>query len=195
MPSPHELLSRLFVYIEEQLKIIDPRGFQITKSGTPRLFPKDLASLPGVSFDIQEEGDHVWLKIDRLEEVPPPTIGTGPYASCVSIDKNPHGTPPRLNEEVIQTLLKGVVGTGQAEDLEAFETQLRSEAEAAVAMYTGLWLEWAAAEKPRRKTISIYGDLFALQHQLHTEQTAKPVEFVWGLGIAAWRLSLDGTTF
>ncbi len=195
MPSPHELLSRLFVYIEEQLKIIDPRGFQITKSGTPRLFPKDLASLPGVSFDIQEEGDHVWLKIDRLEEVPPPTIGTGPYASCVSIDKNPHGTPPRLNEEVIQTLLKGVVGTGQAEDLEAFETQLRSEAEAAVAMYTGLWLEWAAAEKPRRKTISIYGDLFALQHQLHTEQTAKPVEFVWGLGIAAWRLSLDGTPF
>ncbi|HTH76050.1 MAG TPA: hypothetical protein VL635_16780, partial [Trinickia sp.] len=60
-PSPRELLHRLFVYIEEQLKNVDPRGFQITKSGAPRLFQKDLANLPGVSFDIQEAGDHVWL--------------------------------------------------------------------------------------------------------------------------------------
>lgn len=32
-PSPRELLHRLFVYIEEQLKQVAPRGFPITKSG------------------------------------------------------------------------------------------------------------------------------------------------------------------
>lgn len=194
-PSPRELLHRLFVYIEEQLKNVDPRGFQITKAGTPRLFQKDLANLPGVSFDIQESGDHIWLKVDRLEEVAPPAVGTASYAHCISFDTDPNGKPPRLNEAVVQSLLKGAAVTVQGEELDAFEGHLRSEAEAAVATYASLWLEWAAAEKPRRKSVFLYGDLFALRHQLHAEQTANPVEFVWGLGIATWKLNFEGKDF
>lgn len=30
--SPRELLHRLFVFIEEQLKQVDPRGFRISES-------------------------------------------------------------------------------------------------------------------------------------------------------------------
>jgi len=193
--SPRELLQRLFVYIEEQLKDIDPRGFQISKSGPPRLFPGDLANLPGISFDIQESGDHIWLKVDRLEEVAPPAVGTASYADCISADAMPSGSPPRLDETVIQSRLKQASETVRGKDLDNFEAALRQEAQEAVASYTGLWLEWAAAEKPRRKSISLYSDLFALRHQLHLEQTANPVEFVWGLGIAAWKLNFDGKDF
>jgi hypothetical protein len=34
---------------------------------------------------------------------------------------------------------------------------------------------------PRRRTITLYADLFALKHQLEAEETAKPQEFVCGI--------------
>jgi len=193
--SPRELLHRLFVYIEEQLKTVDPRGFQITKSSTPNngrlFFPRDLANLPGVHFDVQEPGDHVWLKVDRLEEIGPPPVGTGPFAQTLRLDVDPNGKPPRLDDVALLAMLQDVPEPRRA----AAEAELREQAQAALAAYTAQWLAWAAAEKPRRKSISLYGDLFALRHQLLAEQTANPVEFVWGIGIAAWKLRFDAEDF
>ncbi|MBK3780105.1 very short patch repair endonuclease [Paraburkholderia aspalathi] len=189
--APRELLHRLFVYIEEQLKKIDPKGFQLSKSGTPRLYPKDLANLPGVFFDIREAGDHVWLKIDRLEEVPPPPVSAIPHSQAVIFDVDPNGAPPHLNEALLAETARAV----PEEQRSSFETKARQTAEAALTLYTAQWLEWSAIEKPRRKSISLYGDLFALRHQLHAEQTASPVEFVWGLGISAWQVPYEGSSF
>jgi hypothetical protein len=42
-------------------------------------------------------------------------------------------------------------------------------------------------EGPRRKTVSLYGDLFTLKHALESEETAKPIEVVLGVGIASWQ--------
>ncbi|MEX3983690.1 AAA domain-containing protein [Paraburkholderia sp. EG287A] len=189
--APRELLHRLFVYIEEQLKKIDPKGFQLSKSGTPRLYPKDLANLPGVSFDIREAGDHVWLKVDRLEEIAPPATSAIPHAQFILFDVDPAGAPPRLNE----ALLAEMALTVPHEERDTFSASARETAEAALALYTAHWLEWSAVEKPRRKSIALYGDLFALRHQLVAEQTANAVEFVWGLGIAAWQVPFEGGTF
>ncbi|MFM0137834.1 AAA domain-containing protein [Caballeronia grimmiae] len=189
--SPRELLHRLFVYIEEQLKKIDPKGFQLSKTGTPRLFPKDLANLPGVYFDIREEGDHLWLKVDRLEETAPPLASWIPNSHLFLFEVDPNATPPRLNEPLIAEMLHA----SEEDERATLDAQLRETAEAALACYLPHWLEWAAAERPRRKSISLYGDLFALRHQLHAEQTASPVEFVWGLGIAAWKVPLESGSF
>ena len=49
-------------------------------------------------------------------------------------------------------------------------------------------MAWAEGEKPRRQTISLYGDLFATKHQLQSEETAKPQELVWGPGVSSWKL-------
>jgi len=193
--SPRELLHKLFVYIEEQLKDIDPRAFQIGKSAVPRLFPKDLANLPGVSFDVQEEGDHVWLKVDRLEEIAPPVPDSERYAKFIRVDTDPSGKPPQVDEVAleswIQKIKKGAPGPKHKELEESF----RSGMEEALVAYVSKWQEWAAREKPRRKTISLYSDLFALRHQLHAEQTANPVEFVWGIGLAGWKLRHEGKPF
>jgi hypothetical protein len=59
--KPHELLHRLFEYIEEQLKQPSPKEFVIAKLPAPRYFQSDLAALPGVSFDVSLQGDYVWL--------------------------------------------------------------------------------------------------------------------------------------
>lgn len=193
--SPRELLHRLFVYIEEQLKDIDPRAFQISKSALPRLFPRDLANLPGVFFDVQEEGDHVWLKVERLEETSPPAPESERYGKCIRVDGDSNGKPPQLIETELDMLIRLVQEDAPEAEHLALAERLRSEAEAVLVTYVSQWQEWAAREKPRRKTISLYSDLFVLRHQLHAEQTANPVEFVWGLGMASWKLSFDGKPF
>jgi very-short-patch-repair endonuclease len=71
------------------------------------------------------------------------------------------------------------------------DAQLRGQAAAQLADYAPLWTAWAEGEKPRRKSIALYGDLFALKHQLESEETAKPHELVWGLGVAAWKLQYE----
>ena len=61
--------------------------------------------------------------------------------------------------------------------------------------YTVIWQSWAEGERPRRKTIALYGDLFAVKQQLDSEETAKPQEFVWGIGVATWKLRFEGSSF
>lgn len=193
--SPRELLHRLFVYIEEQIKQVDPRGFRIGESAQPRLVPKSLAGLPGIFFDVQKEGDHVWLRVDRLEEVLPPRPIANKYGEMIRFDSDPSGKAPSISEEALVAEIRVVQAGIPIELLGQTEQQVRGEAQAALVEYGSKWHEWAAVEKPRRKTIALYTDLFALRHQLHAEQTANPVEFVWGFGIAAWKLDYEGQSF
>jgi hypothetical protein len=64
----------LLDYIIEQAKHIDPKAFNLSKSKGLLIRQSDLRGLPGVSCDIQQEGDHLWLQIERLELGPPPAI-------------------------------------------------------------------------------------------------------------------------
>ena len=195
MPTtPRELLHRLFEYIEEQLKQADPRGFLIGKSLAPRFFQKDLAALPGVTFDVTEPGDHIWLKVDRLEAIHPPAV-VAEYAHLIRLSEEPVGSVPHLDELEFARVL----GEAKAEKDEALhediENEFRSRVDAVLVGYTNQWQEWAAIEAPRRRSISLYGDLFALKHQLQAGQTSNPIEFVWGLGIGSWTLSFEGKPF
>jgi hypothetical protein len=61
--SGRDLLKKLFSYIEEHLKTVDPRGFHLIKLTGFKLNPDDLRNLPGIELDLKTEGDHVWLKI------------------------------------------------------------------------------------------------------------------------------------
>lgn len=62
------------------------------------------------------------------------------------------------------------------------------EAKKAVEDYIGqAWSEWAEAERPRRETIDIYDRLFSLQQALKLEGSDKPLEVVWGMGVARWK--------
>ena len=49
------------------------------------------------------------------------------------------------------------------------------------------WEPCAVAERPRRKTIARYNQLFSLQQAISSEGAETPLELVWGIGYAAWK--------
>lgn len=192
--TPRDLLQRLFEYIEEQVKEIDPRGFQLSKQAGFRRNPEDVAGLPGVSMDLQMEGDHIWLKVDRLEASKPPAVSPALQGLCRP-SSDPAGNLPTLDEAALLHRIHAESADTPEDDRVALEARIRAHANEALREYTGLWKSWAEGEKPRRKTISLYGDIFALKHQLEAEETAKPTELVWGVGVATWSMSCEGGAF
>lgn len=189
--SASQLLSQLLDYVLEQDKEIDPRGFKLsTHKGFIKGKP-DLQGLPGVDFDIKVEGDHTWLRIARLEAHSPPALSDSQWTGVIVAGDDPNGPAPRLDEAVLKQRLTLAVQSKPALQRAAFEAQFRAAAQKAFADYSPLWTTWAEGEKPRRKTIGLYGDLFAIKRQLESEETAKPHELVWGVGVAAWKLRYE----
>ena len=71
--SVSALMRNLLDYVLEQDKDIDPRGFKLSAHRGFLKAKLDLQGLPGVDFDIKEQGDRVWLRIARLEAKSQPT--------------------------------------------------------------------------------------------------------------------------
>jgi hypothetical protein len=72
MPAARDLLFKLLEYIGEQAKDIDPRGFRLEAHKYFLKRREDIAGLPGVEFDLKIAGDHIWLRVPRLEASSPP---------------------------------------------------------------------------------------------------------------------------
>jgi len=191
MTSPRDLLHRLFDYIGEQLKDIDPRGYRLSSQSGFLRRPDDLAGLPGVTHNIPVEGDHIWLRVERLDADRPPAVPAR-YRALIRVVADPDGPAPSLNEAQLQNLVTAAAKGKSKEARKSLEEQTRNDANQAVDEYTKLWNAWAIGERPRRKTISLYGDLFAIKHALEAEETAKPIELVWGMGITTWLLQFKG---
>lgn len=189
--SAHGLLSKLLDYVLEQDKEVDPRGFKLAGYKGFLKGKPDLQGLPGVDFDIKTEGDHTWLRVGRLEAKSPPALSDDRMTGLIVVGDDPSGPVPSVNEPAFRQRLLPALQKLPAEQRPAFEAKSRDQLLAQLAQYTPLWTAWAEGEKPRRKTISLYGDLFSIKHQLESEETAKPHELVWGIGVAAWKLAYE----
>src|SRR5438445_4483236 len=100
MTPPRDLLHRLFEYIGEQLNI-DPRACRLASHAGFLRRREDLAGIPGVEFDIQVEGDHVWVRIQRLEANPPPALQER-HRGLIRVGNDPEGPQPSLDEAHLQ---------------------------------------------------------------------------------------------
>ena len=85
------LLHKLLEYIREQAKDIDPRGYRLSDSKKFLCRREALVGLPGIEFDLKVEGDHIWLRMQRLEVNPPPPLPK-PYKDVVLIRLTQLGT-------------------------------------------------------------------------------------------------------
>ena len=226
MTTARDLLGRLFEYIAEQARDVDPRAFNLSR--LLNLFlrePAQLLGLPGVEFDLLDGGEPLWLRVPRLEPVPAPAVAER-FASHISVSADPDGPPPALDQVQLALSLEDIARFAQrlaptaaaaprTSDSRALalhdtapppddalrqriaqaQARFRAAVQEAFDDVAARWQAWAEVEAPRRRSMQLYGELFALMHQLEAQQTGKPVELVWGLGVATWRLRWEDEDF
>lgn len=213
------LMTKLLDYVLETNKEVDPRAFTLKRHDGFLKSAASMAGLPGVDFDLKSEGDHLWLRVLRLEATKPPALPApvATWKNIITVSEDPSGSAPRLNEaglafqvaqenkaikaQIAELQEAGLLSTQGQEyqehplviALTSNERSWRERAARQLSEYAAQWKVWADGERPRRKTIALYGDLFALKHQLEAEETARPQEVVWGMGVAAWNLKFLST--
>lgn len=167
----------LLTYIEQVEKLKAKPAFSIPTEYFVA-YQHELKGLPEVQFNLQDEGGDVWLRIQRLKEIYAPDVAE-PLKPWVNLPKNPDKSP-EIKSEVVK--LEGKVEVGR-ESL-ADHPEIRAMFDQYV---EDQWKPWAAAERPRRKTIARYNQLFTLQQSLSSDGAEAPLELVWGIGNAAWK--------
>jgi hypothetical protein len=192
--EPRRLLQRLLEYIEEQAKEIDPRGYCLSQTKGFLRRREKIAALPGVEYDIKVEGDHVWLRVSRLTPSKPPAVAEQ-FRAFIRAGNEPDSGPPVLDDTAFRRWLNKASEGKSAQQRTDLDRQGRAMVSKGLDDYRALWSAWAAAERPRRETIALYGDLFSLRHQLTADETARPQELVWGIGIATRQLTFEGASF
>lgn len=144
----------------------------------------ELVNLPGLQFNLQQEDDNVWLKVPRLQEIAPPDLDEL-LKPWVTVSKSPE-KPPEIKQEITIAQAEGESRRELLSDNQAIKAQFDWYAEY-------LWKPWSQTECPRRKSISFYNKLFALQQAIASEGAETPLELVWGIGYALWKKEDYGT--
>lgn len=174
----------LLTYIEEVEKLKTKPAFSVPTEFFVA-YQQDLKGLPEVRFNVQVEGDDVWLKVPRIQEIAAPDPGEN-LRSWVTLSKSPD-KKPELKTEVALFEGKKEVSRQQLADhpeiKEHFDWYVEFQ-----------WEPWSSAERPRRKTISVYNKLFGLQQTISSEGTETPIELVWGMGYSTWKKEGQGNT-
>ena len=167
----------LLNYIEQVEKLKSKPAFSV-----PNEFfvahQHELKGLPELQFNLQREGDDIWLSLPRLQEIAAPESDEI-LKPWLTLPKSPEKMP-ELEREIVVFDGNREVAREHIEDRpdvrELFDWYV---------MYQ--WHPWAAAERPRRKTITRYNQLFSLQQAISSEGAETPLELVWGIGYASWK--------
>lgn len=185
-------MSGLLDYLVEQARDIDPAAFNLSKLADFRKTFADLGTLPWVDFNVETESDSWWLRVQRLEATRAPALPEPEFAPFLVVGDDPAGAPPAIKEAALASIRNheaGSDGGGIGEDRAARrDEQRRARLGRLLEIYLPRWTEWAAREKPRRRVIALYADLFALKTRLESEEAVRPLELVWGIGVSSWRI-------
>ncbi len=177
MQESNGLLIGLLEYIE-QVEKLKRKPTYVVPTDIFAAWQADMKGLPGIEFNLQTEGDDLWLRIPRLDEIPPPQPDDK-LKPWVTLSKSPD-KPLELKNEIIIVEDKKEVGREKLED--------QPEIQKLFDWYAAeLWTPWASAESPRRRTISFYNKLFSVQQAISTDGAETPIELAWGIGCTVWK--------
>src|SRR5450759_2880768 len=105
MSGLSDLLVNLLDYVVEQSKETDPSGFKLSGYKEFIRLKPSLSGLPGVDFDKTVEGDHIWMRVERLQAIPPPQPQPKAIQKFVNLSDRPDGPTPTVNEAALNHVL------------------------------------------------------------------------------------------
>jgi very-short-patch-repair endonuclease len=174
------LVLDLLTYIEQVEKLKSKPAFSVPADYFVA-YQHELRGLPELQFNLQVEDDDVWLRLPRLQEIAAPELDEA-LKLWVTLPKSPEKMPELKPEAIIREGNRevGREALGDHPEVqELFDWYVQYQ-----------WEPWAAAERPRRRTIARYNQLFSLQQAIASEGAETPLELAWGIGFAA--LKKDG---
>ncbi len=178
MSESNSRVLDLLKYIEQVEKLKTKPAFSVPTDYFVA-YQHEMQGLPELRFNVQAEGDDVWLRLPRLQEIAPPDLDET-LAPWVTLPKSPDKSP-ELKAHVVVYEGKKEVGRERLEDhpevQELFDWYVEFQ-----------WEPWAAAERPRRRTIARYNQLFSLYQAITSEGAETPLELAWGIGYASWKM-------
>lgn len=185
-------MSGLLDYLVEQAKDIDPAAFTLSKATEFKKTYADLEALPWVDFNVDTDGEPIWLRVHRLEATRAPALPEPELAPFLTVSDDPAARPPALKEEALASALNKDAGIVGDEEAVQRDEQRRARVGRLLDVYTKHWNDWALRERPRRQVMTLYADLFALKTRLESEEAVRPTELVWGMGVSSWRMTGTG---
>jgi very-short-patch-repair endonuclease/transcription elongation GreA/GreB family factor len=205
MSETKDRLIDLFDYVSHMMRLGEKPTFQIKEYRQPFFHEEAFKNKPGITHNIDSETDTIWLKIERLKRINPPKAPDD-IQEWISVSIDPKAYPKTENiitqtisEKEAHKLLKdGVLlqddiqpGLKEEKGSRLCDVHFRlsnlPEIKNSIEQYiSGPWQEWSEAEKPRRETIKTYETFFSLQQDIETQGPEKPLELVWGVGVACW---------
>ncbi len=200
-------VTQLIDYVRVLLELSDKPVWSLGSYGSVVIHEETLRNRIGIHHDLFDGDGLIYLKIDRLRRVDPPepkpiakdwlTIARDPFSEPVvqtlrtavmtGADAEQHIAKGLVDADDVTKTLKPKPG----EDLRDVVLRLDRFPEAKAAIDTYLnetWPQWAHEERPRRETINLYDRLFSVQQAIKIEGSDKPLEVVWGIGVARWKV-------
>ncbi len=172
----------------------------ISRYGIFHEYEHGIAPLPGLDFNkgTLDGEDEIWLVVKRLQESTAPQPESILLKTWIDLTNNPSKEPTLRSHVDIQTLInigefaiqknKSNLDPKQLVAFNAFDRGKTVE-EQFKAYVENVWKPWAAEERRRRKTISLYAKLFTLKQQLEGGIVDAQIELVWGSGVAMWNMA------
>lgn len=164
----------------------------VMQAGMGVFHEHDFAGLPGVELNCE---DGSWLRIERQRETRPPEPEDHVAQFLVARPTDPGRAPqikPAISIEVPIEEASDLVEAGLlmpddahpiVEDGIEIESRVRivlharncPEMQREFERYAGgAWAEWARQEKPIRRSIGLYNDLFKIHSAIHTSEGTPP---------------------
>lgn len=166
-------------------------------------FEDKIRALPGLHLNTPDgDSDEVWLRLDRLHESKPPSPKSLLLAAWIELPNTPNTEPslkPRVERKKLIEIGAISSANEETEEQSSFislddfgskdlDSLLKTYLEAE-------WRAWAALERERRKSISLYSELFMLSQQMQGNLVDTQLELVWGIGVAVWALPNGTITY
>ena len=204
-----ERLKELLGYVEQVIRLDERPAFRLAEFRLPTgqtfvFHQHELHALPGIRHDLADEDGPIWLSIERLKRSEPPKPSTE-VEPWLNLSSNPDKEPTlreTLTRTVSETEKNELLKSGEARPEDCtkavgpqakgrYDVTLRLEdrpeiAGAAQKYISSVWLLWADAERPKRKSIALYQKFFEVAQLTELAGAEQPLEVVWGLGLTRW---------
>ena len=208
--TPAERLQNLLGYVEQVVRLEERSALRLAEHRLPNgqafvLQQHELHALPGLRYDLVDEDGPIWLAVERLRRSEP-AASPEPIAEWLEVSPDPTRQPV-IREHLLRTVSAqekdALLTSGEirpddvAESLQRdgggtrWDVRLRLEDRPEVKStaedwIATVWLPWAVAEAPVRRSLALYQKLFEVIQLAEMGGGDRPFELAWGMGHARW---------